>query len=92
MNPRLALQIVCAVSLFGACFSGTLTWQELFDTNALSCPAPGTPGTVFGYPACVYGFFMYLVLSGVSGLGLWGLRRSAPRPPLGGMAGGAASG
>ena len=92
MNPRLALQIVFAVSLFGACFSGTLTWQELFGTSALSCPAPGAPGTVFGYPACVYGFFMYLVLSGVSGLGLRGLRRSAPGRRPGGMAGRAASG
>ncbi len=65
-----ALQIILAIALFGAGFSGVLTWRELFGTEAVSCPAPGAAGTVFGYPACVYGFFMYLAVAGVA---LWGL-------------------
>lgn len=77
MTPRAALRTVLGISLVGACFSGVLTWRELFGASALSCPAPGAPGTVFGYPACVYGFFMYLALVVVSGLGLRGLSRAA---------------
>lgn len=58
--------------MVGLVFSGVLTYQELFTTNApASCPTPGAPGTVFGYPACVYGFFMYLIIFIVSGLGLF---------------------
>lgn len=63
MTARRALQAVLAISLFGVAFSGFLSYQELFGAGAASCPAPGAPGTVFGYPACVYGFFMYLVLA-----------------------------
>jgi uncharacterized membrane protein len=70
MTERRALQWVFAISAFGMAFSGVLSYQELFGSSALSCPAPGAPGTVFGYPACVYGFFMYLALTVISGLGL----------------------
>ena len=66
---HLLLFIVC-LSLFGVVFSGVLSYQELFAHTALVCPSPGAPGTVFGYPACVYGFFMYLILSVTSGLAL----------------------
>lgn len=65
-----ALQVIVLISLFGAGFSGVLTWQELFGSSALACPAPGAPGTVFGYPACVYGFFMYLAMAGTAMGGL----------------------
>jgi hypothetical protein len=68
---RRALQWVFAISLFGVVFSGTLSYREVFGSSAAACPAPGAPGTVFGYPACVYGFFMYLVLAAISGAGLW---------------------
>lgn len=51
---------ISAISLFGVAFSGFLSYQDVFGRAATSCPAPGAPGTVFGYPACVYGFFMYL--------------------------------
>lgn len=71
MSERTALKAVFGISLFGMLFSGTLTWRELFGSAAMSCPAPGAPGTVFGYPACVYGFFMYAVLVVVSGLALF---------------------
>lgn len=74
MNPKLALKIVFIVSVIGILFSGTLTYQEIFGQGAISCPAPGAPGTVFGYPACVYGFFMYVVLAVISALGLVGSR------------------
>jgi hypothetical protein len=74
MTPRRALQTIFGIALFGLCFSGVLSYQELFGGSALSCPSPGKPGTVFGYPACVYGFFMYLVITLVAGLGLRGSR------------------
>lgn len=70
MNSRTALKIILAIALFGVAFSGTLTYQELFTKTLLACPAPGKAGTVFGYPACVYGFLMFVVLSVVALLGL----------------------
>jgi hypothetical protein len=76
MPMKLALQWIFAISLFGVIFSGTLTYRELFGSTALACPAPGAPGTVFGYPACVYGFFMYTILAIISGLALFGHRPS----------------
>jgi hypothetical protein len=54
----------------GTLFSGVLSYRELFGATALACPAPGAPGTLLGYPACVYGFFMFLALAIVTGLGL----------------------
>ena len=74
MRPLRALQLILGLSLFGTVFSGTLTYHELFGTTAMSCPAPGAPGTVFGWPACVYGFFMYLTIVVVSALGLRAFR------------------
>jgi hypothetical protein len=76
---RRALYIILAVSLFGVVFSGTLTYRELFGHTAAVCPSPGAPGTVLGYPACVYGFFMYLTISGVAMAGLIAGRRSRSR-------------
>ena len=70
MQPKRALQAILALSLFGTIFSGVLTYRELFGPSALSCPAPGAPGTVFGYPACVYGFFMYAAITVIASLGL----------------------
>lgn len=69
-----ALQATLLVSVGGAVFSGVLTYRELF-ASALACPSPGAPGTIFGYPACVYGFFMYCILAAVSIFGLTGSRR-----------------
>jgi hypothetical protein len=70
MTMNRALQIILAIGVFGLLFSGVLTYRELFAVAAETCPAPGAPGTVFGYPACVYGFFMYLAITVVAGLGL----------------------
>jgi hypothetical protein len=76
---RRALYIILAISLFGVAFSGTLTYRELFGHTAAACPSPGAPGTILGYPACVYGFFMYLTISGVALGGLIAGRRSRTR-------------
>lgn len=70
MSTQRALQIVLGISIFGVAFSASLAWRELFDASAAVCPAPGAPGTVFGYPACVYGFFMYLAVATTAALGL----------------------
>jgi len=67
---RRALLVAFLLSLAGTLFSGTLVYRELLGNSALACPAPGAPGTVFGYPACVYGFFVFLALTVVTGLGL----------------------
>jgi uncharacterized membrane protein len=71
MKQNLAIKIIFVISILGLAFSGFLTYQELFvSTSGASCPTPGAPGTVFGYPACVYGFVMYLIIFIISGLGL----------------------
>lgn len=75
MRALTALKAILGLSLFGTAFSGVLTYQELFGASAMSCPAPGAPGTVFGYPACVYGFFMYAAIAILAALGLRGARR-----------------
>jgi hypothetical protein len=72
-----ALQWIFAISLFGAAFSGTLTYRDIFSKTAAACPSPGAPGTVFGYPACVYGLLMYVVLAIISGAALWKGRHGA---------------
>ncbi|HUX35586.1 MAG TPA: hypothetical protein VMV71_00970 [Candidatus Paceibacterota bacterium] len=72
MSQSTSLKAVFILSVLGTLFSGTLSYIELFSGGGYSCPAPGTPGTIFGYPACVYGFFMFLVLTIVSGLGVFG--------------------
>ncbi len=71
MEQSLALKIIFGIAVFGLCFSGYLSYQELFTGSAASCPAPGAPGTVFGYPACVYGFFMYLLVALIAGFALF---------------------
>lgn len=75
MTVKRSLQAILAVSLFGVAFSGFLSYREVFGHGALTCPAVGAPGTVFGYPACVYGFFMYLLLAFLAGAGLEAERR-----------------
>jgi uncharacterized membrane protein len=70
MSMKRSLQIVFVISLIGVAFSGTLTYREFSGATAQTCPSPGAPGTVFGYPACVYGFVMYSILAIVSGAGL----------------------
>lgn len=66
-----ALQIIFIISLVGVAFSGTLTYRELIAKSAAACPSPGAPGTLLGYPACVYGLLMYIALALISGTALW---------------------
>lgn len=83
-----ALQVILAISLFGATFSGVLSYREIFGQTAAVCPSPGAAGTVFGYPACVYGFFMYLVVAGTAVAGLLlGRRPRSRRDTVGGAVG-----
>jgi len=70
VTTRTALKVVLVISLIGVAFSGTLTYRELAKGLGGGCTVGGAPGTIFGYPACVYGLFMYLVLVAVSALGL----------------------
>jgi uncharacterized membrane protein len=70
MTAKRALQGILAISLFGVMFSGVLTYHEFFGTPAATCPSPGAPGTVLGYPACVYGFVMYVTIAVIAILGL----------------------
>lgn len=76
MAMKRSLQIIVALSLFGTAFSGVLSYGELFGASGTSCPSPGAPGTVWGYPACVYGFFMYLAVAATAGWGLLSGRTS----------------
>jgi hypothetical protein len=76
MTMKHALQFVFAISLFGVAFSGSLTYREFTGATALSCPSPGAPGTIFGYPACVYGLIMYTIIAVISGSALF--RGSSP--------------
>lgn len=79
MTTKRALFIL-VVSVFGVAFSASLTYQELFSAQAATCPAPGAPGSVFGDPACVYGFFMYPLIAGAVAVGLLrGLRPPSHR-------------
>ena len=73
---RRALYVILGISLFGVAFSGTLTYREVFAHAAAVCPSPGRPGTVLGHPACVYGFFMYMIVAGTALVGLVAGRRS----------------
>jgi hypothetical protein len=67
---RRALQLILVISLVGVAFSGTLTWREMCNPGADGCSLGGAPGTILGYPACVYGLIMYLLLVAVAAFGL----------------------
>lgn len=59
----LSLRFILGFSLAGFFFSGYLTAVKLFSGACAfneSCPI------VFGYPACWYGFALYIVLLGIS--------------------------
>ena len=64
-----ALQLILVFAVAGLAFSGTLTYREVFGAAA-KCPSPGAPGTILGYPACVYGFLMYLAITTIAIVGL----------------------
>jgi uncharacterized membrane protein len=77
VSAKRVLWAILIISLCGVAFSGVLSYRELLG-GAARCPAPDAPGTVFGYPACVYGFFIYLIVAVLAVRGLDAERR---RPP-----------
>lgn len=77
MAMKRALQLILTISILGIAFSGSLTYKEIFAKSAAACPSPGAPGTILGYPACVYGLFMYLAVAIVAAYGLIAGRREA---------------
>jgi uncharacterized membrane protein len=87
MPMKRALWIILGIGFAGLAFSGYLTYEELFAAEAaVACNPIGQPGTMLGYPPCVYGFAMYLAVVTVASLGLLGGRRhtdeeaEAPHP------------
>ena len=77
MSARKALQAILIISLMGVAFSGTLTWRELAgEVGIQRCSLGAAPGTILGYPACVYGLAMYAALAVVASLGLGSFRQA----------------
>ena len=70
MNHHTALRVIFGIAVFGMLFSGDLSYNELFTGGLAPCPSVGAPGTVLGYPACIYGFFMYLIVAVIAWLGM----------------------
>lgn len=78
MSMQRSLQVVLVVALLGLAFSGYLSYFELFvPSEPAMCTPVGAPGTVLGYPPCIYGFFMYLAIVIIVVLGLRSRRLSA---------------
>jgi len=69
---RRALWVILVVALMGVSFSGVLTFRE-FTGGPAACSAIGKPGTILGYPPCVYGLVMYGIVASVAA---WALGRS----------------
>jgi len=70
MTMKRAQQAILVISLAGVAFSGTLTYRELCGRTGGGCSDLGSPGTILGYPACVYGLLMYLLLVALAAFGL----------------------
>jgi hypothetical protein len=69
MSRTTSLRLILAVAIFGAAFSGYLTYREL-TSNSVACQALAPGGTILGYPPCVYGLVMYLAIMAVAFFGL----------------------
>jgi hypothetical protein len=78
MQPVGALKVILALSVFGTVFAAVQVYQEVFGTSAAACPAVGAPGTLLGYPACVYGLFVFAAIAFAAGFGL----HAASRLPI----------
>jgi uncharacterized membrane protein len=66
MNKKTALAIILILSIAGILFSGYLSYSEIVKKFC----ALGTCINVAGVPACVYGFFMYLIIFIISIMGI----------------------
>jgi uncharacterized membrane protein len=71
MSMKRALEVILVIGLGGLAFSGYLSYQEFYGAEP-SCSPVGQPGTMLGYPPCIYGFVMYLAIVAISLLGLRG--------------------
>lgn len=69
MSQSTSLRLILAVALFGAAFSGYLTYREL-TSNSVACQPLAPGGTILGYPPCVYGLVMYLAILAMAFFGL----------------------
>src|SRR4051812_18162494 len=92
MSMRRALQVILVIAIAGMLFSGTLVYRELFGSPAVQavtgkCTPIGAPGTILGYPPCVYGLVMYTALVVTSILGLRGGRAETMKHPSASVAG-----
>lgn len=73
MSARRCLQIILAISLFGVLFAGLLSYRELTGATGACTPLGihwGSSGMLLGYPPCVYGTFIFAVLTVIAALGL----------------------
>lgn len=59
---RPVLLVILVIAAGGLAFSGYLSYREYFASAPGECTPVGEPGTIFGAPPCVYGFFMYLAI------------------------------
>lgn len=59
------IRTVIILSLSGILFSGYLTYQKLFTG---SCPLTEGCPILFGYPTCLYGFIIFLLLGIIASL------------------------
>jgi len=73
LDSATGLKAIAVLAVAGVLFSGYLSYNELWG-GAAACGAPGS-GLIFGLPACVYGFFMYLVVLIIAILSLRGKKR-----------------
>jgi len=69
MKKETALKIIAWIAVAGMLFSGYLSFVEI---TQHTCALGNTCSTVLTIPACVYGFFMYLVVLIISMMGLAG--------------------
>lgn len=65
MSHETTLKVIFFISIAGVLFSGYLSYLELFaadgcNSSPISCGDSGF--TIADLPACVYGFFMYLLV------------------------------
>ena len=73
MSYKTALKIIFFFGIAGLLFSGYLSYYELFVPGGCSqaIVSCGTKNvTIANLPACVYGFFMYLIVASISGITL----------------------
>ncbi len=69
MKKEVALKAIFIISIAGILFSGYLSYIEVFRGT---CPLGSSCTSIASIPACVYGFFMYLIILVISLIGLRG--------------------